>query len=626
MVRANGSIWKSKDEPSGRVTFWASRSTVHSPSGLAATSAWSAACCSAETTIGSSAFFMGLPRKMSAKLVEMMAPMPHARSAHRACSREEPEPKLSPTSRICLPALTGSSMKDGGTRRAPSGVKRQSKNSASARFALSVILRNRAGQIWSVSMLDREMAMTRLVVLLNGSGMSVGLHGRSSGGGSHQCPRIGDYAGDGAGCSGERRGQERSPALALPALEVSVRGADAVLAGLKLVAVHGDAHRAAGLTPFGAGRAEDLVEALALGLLLDLLAAGHDENPKALGDLAAAQNGSRGAHVLDPAVGARPDEDHVQLLAGNRGAGGQAHVCKRSLEVFAEGRLDIRRGGDQAGNGHAHAGVRAVGDHRLELVAVDDDRLVVCRAFVRRQRLPERDRLVPSGALWRELATLQIGERGFVRGYETGAGAALDRHVADRHPLFHGKRADGVTREFEDVTSPAADADAGDQGQDYVLGADAPLEPAVDLHAERLGLALQQSLRGQDHFDLARPASERPRPEGAVCRGVGVAADDGHARLRQPHLRPDDVDDAARRRAAAVERDAELAAVFLDLGVLPAGQFMQDRQRQIRRGDRMVRGGDGLAGLADLRATSAQAGERLGAGDLMNEVKVNREN
>src|ERR1035437_4769687 len=146
---------------------------------------------------------MALPRKMSAKLVEMMARMPHARSAHGACSREEPEPKLSPTSRICLPALTGSSMKDGGTRRAPSGVKRQSKNSASARFALSVILRNRAGQIWSVSMLDREMAMTRLVVLLNGSGMSVGLHGvglhgRSSGGGHHG-PRIGDYAGDGAG-------------------------------------------------------------------------------------------------------------------------------------------------------------------------------------------------------------------------------------------------------------------------------------------------------------------------------------------------------------------------------------------------------------------------------------------
>jgi hypothetical protein len=39
---------------------------------------------------------------------------------------------------------------------------------------------------------------------------------------------------------------------------------NAVLAGLQLVAVHGDAHGAAGLAPFGAGGHEDLVEALRL--------------------------------------------------------------------------------------------------------------------------------------------------------------------------------------------------------------------------------------------------------------------------------------------------------------------------------------------------------------------------
>ena len=44
--------------------------------------------------------------------------------------------------------------------------------------------------------------------------------------------------------------------------------------------------------------------------------------------------------------------------------------------------------------------------------------------------------------------------------------------------------------------------------------------------------------------------------------------------LREPELRPDDVDDAARRRALAVERDAELAAVLLDLGELLARQLV----------------------------------------------------
>src|SRR5450759_3671955 len=193
---------------------------------------------------------------MSAKLVETMARMPHARSAQGACSREEPEPKLSPTRRIWRPALCGSSMNETGSRRFPSGVKRQSKKSASARFALSVILRKRAGQIWSVSMLARGIGITRLVVLTNGSGMSVGLHGRglrgcgkagyaAEAGQAGQSSRIADDAGDCAGGGGERRGEERTPALTLPPLEVAIRGAYAVLAGLELSAVHGDAHRAA---------------------------------------------------------------------------------------------------------------------------------------------------------------------------------------------------------------------------------------------------------------------------------------------------------------------------------------------------------------------------------------------
>src|SRR5664279_634838 len=120
-------------------------------------------------------------------------------------------------------------------------------------------------------MLARGIEITRLVVLTNGSGMSERLHGRGLRGDAEtdgaaigdvgQRPRIGYDAGHGTGGGGERRGEERSSALALPSLEVAVRGADAVLAGLELIAVHGDAHRAARFAPLGAGRAEDLVEA-----------------------------------------------------------------------------------------------------------------------------------------------------------------------------------------------------------------------------------------------------------------------------------------------------------------------------------------------------------------------------
>src|SRR5436305_10137490 len=67
------------------------------------------------------------------------------------------------------------------------------------------------------------------------------------------------------------RDEVRAPAAALTALEVAVRGGGAALAGREDVRVHPEAHRAAGRTPVEAGAAEDLVEALGLGLRLHLL-------------------------------------------------------------------------------------------------------------------------------------------------------------------------------------------------------------------------------------------------------------------------------------------------------------------------------------------------------------------
>src|SRR5262245_43452738 len=65
-----------------------------------------------------------------------------------------------------------------------------------------------------------------------------------------------------------RADQMGPPARALAALEVAIRRRRSALAGLELVAVHGEAHRAAGLAPVEAGFLEDLVEAFLLGLFL----------------------------------------------------------------------------------------------------------------------------------------------------------------------------------------------------------------------------------------------------------------------------------------------------------------------------------------------------------------------
>ena len=169
---------------------------------------------------------------------------------------------------------------------------------------------------------------------------------------------------------------------------------------------------------------------------------------------------------------------------------------------------------------------------------------------------------------------------------------------------------------------PPPDPDPGDQREDDVLGADPRRQPAVDPNLVGLGPALEQALRGEDHLHLARADPEGQRAERAVGGRVRVAADDRHAGLGQAHLRADDVDDALVGRADAVERDAELGAVVgqhLDLG---GGHGVGDRQAPIMGRDRVVGGRHGLAGPADPQPASAQAGECLRAGDLVDEVQV----
>ena len=50
-----------------------------------------------------------LVRKMSAKLGAITTRKPWSSSAHGACSREEPQPKLRPATRIDAPAYSGRS-------------------------------------------------------------------------------------------------------------------------------------------------------------------------------------------------------------------------------------------------------------------------------------------------------------------------------------------------------------------------------------------------------------------------------------------------------------------------------------------------------------------------------------
>ena len=74
------------------------------------------------------------------------------------------------------------------------------------------------------------------------------------------------------------------------------------------------------------------------------------------------------------------------------------------------------------------------------------------------------------------------------------------------------------------------------------------------------------------HFAGADAKGQRAKR--AVGGRVAVAADDGHARLGQPQFRPDDVDDAPVGAVHAVQRNAEIVAVFLQRGDLLGGNHV----------------------------------------------------
>ena len=80
----------------------------------------------------------------------------------------------------------------------------------------------------------------------------------------------------------------------------------------------------------------------------------------------------------------------------------------------------------------------------------------------------------------------------------------------------------------------------------------------IDADFERFRFALQEALRGEDVFHFAGADAEGQRAERAVRGRVAVAADDGHAGLRDAQLRPDDVHDALMRAAQAVETECRI--------------------------------------------------------------------
>jgi hypothetical protein len=125
-------------------------------------------------------------------------------------------------------------------------------------------------------------------------------------------------------------------------------------------------------------------------------------------------------------------------------------------------------------------------------------------------------------------------------------------------------------------------------------------------------------------LDLTGADPEGQRAEGAVGRGVRVAADDRHSWLGDAQLGADHVHDALPRRADRIEGDPELAAVSLQRLHLDPRQLVANlpRCRRAVGGHVVIGGGERSVWAAHRTSGQPQGLEGLRRRDLVHEVQV----
>ncbi|OAV74871.1 hypothetical protein Barb7_01574 [Bacteroidales bacterium Barb7] len=210
----------------------------------------------------------------------------------------------------------------------------------------------------------------------------------------------------------------------------------------------------------------------------------------------------------------------------------------------ATGGVNAFEGEDLFADAHAHAGVGSVGDHRFDVFGMEEDFLVKGGIGVGVEFAPFGEFPFADFAAGGKFATVEVVESDLVRGNHAAACTHFDGEVADGEAVFHRGVADGFTGVFDEVARCAAGGHSADDVEGDVFGGYARTEAAVNSDAHGFRLALHNALGGEGHFHFAGADAEGDGSHGTVGGGVGIAADDGHARLSQSCFWADDVDDA----------------------------------------------------------------------------------
>ena len=130
---------------------------------------------------------------------------------------------------------------------------------------------------------------------------------------------------------------------------------------------------------------------------------------------------------------------------------------------------------------------------------------------------------------------------------------------------------------------------------------------------------------GENVADLAGADPKSHRPEGAMGGGVRIAAGDGGARLGDALFGSDDVDDALFSGRDVEKSHPVVGAVFAQLLDHGVGQSVLERLHPLVGRDDVVNRGEGSLRKGDFEAKIPKHTERLRAGDLVNEMRSDKE-
>mmetsp|Transcript_6378 Transcript_6378/g.13298 ORF Transcript_6378/g.13298 Transcript_6378/m.13298 type:complete len:200 (+) Transcript_6378:144-743(+) len=183
--------------------------------------------------------------------------------------------------------------------------------------------------------------------------------------------------------------------IALTTFKVTIGRGGTSFLWFEFVRVHGQTHGTSRFPPIKAGGRQDLIQSFFFGLFLDETGPGDHHGVDAVGDFASHGNGGHFSNIFNATIGTRSNKDFFNGYSQQGLSLFQTNVFQGTGHGGLTGRVIAFQQGDIAGNGSHILGTGTPGNGGSNVLCINNDRLVIFGIFIRHQRFPIGDGLLP---------------------------------------------------------------------------------------------------------------------------------------------------------------------------------------------------------------------------------------